>query len=217
MNTMPIFYSQEQKDLLKGSPILRILNKRVEEMKKDYILIKENLEEFQDISYESFAYHRCLASSRVFGFIMHGNKTGGMVPFLDMINHKRPKQSLWGYDDISDSFQIEAYGDCAANSELFDSYGKKCNSRFLLNYGFIEEDNDANEFSFVIDFDSSFPLYKEKQDYSPQLNSHNFRFKLSKDFDSNKLIELMSFIRFCLIDDPVKLKILIVSENNSSV
>lgn len=162
MNTMPIFYTEEQKALLKGSPVLRTLNKRIKEMKADYNILSTNLEEFQNISYESFAYHRCLASSRVFGFIVDGVKTGGMVPFLDMINHKRPKQSLWSYDDSLESFKIEAYGDCEANSELFDSYGKKCNSRFLLNYGFIEEDNDANEFVFSIDLDQEMPLYDEK-------------------------------------------------------
>jgi hypothetical protein len=88
---MPIFYSEEQKALLKGSPTLRTLEKRIKEMKSDYDLLKENLEDFENISYETFAYHRCLASSRVFGFIVNGLKTGGMVPFLDMINHKRPK------------------------------------------------------------------------------------------------------------------------------
>ena len=28
-----------------------------------------------------------------------------------------------------------------AGNQVFDSYGKKCNSRFLLNYGFAVEDN----------------------------------------------------------------------------
>lgn len=28
---------------------------------------------------------------------------------------------------------------------MYDSYGSKCNSRFLLNYGFIQPDNMANE------------------------------------------------------------------------
>lgn len=44
MNTMPIFYSEDQKALLKGSPMLYILNKMVNDMKKDYALLKENLE-----------------------------------------------------------------------------------------------------------------------------------------------------------------------------
>jgi hypothetical protein len=75
------------------------LKKRIAEMQADYDTLKASLDEFKEIELETFAYHRCLASSRVFGFDVNGKKTGGMVPFIDMINHKRPKQSLWGYDD----------------------------------------------------------------------------------------------------------------------
>jgi len=33
---------------------------------------------------------------------------------------------------------------------VFDSYDRKCNSRFFLNYGFIVEDNDANEVAITV-------------------------------------------------------------------
>lgn len=79
---MPLFYTDEEKALLKGSPALPVLEKRIQEMNSDYTLLKENLEEFSDVSYEEFAYLRCLASSRVFGFYINGVKTGGMVPFM---------------------------------------------------------------------------------------------------------------------------------------
>jgi hypothetical protein len=36
MNSMPIFYSEEVKNLLQGSPILEILKKRVKEMQIDF-------------------------------------------------------------------------------------------------------------------------------------------------------------------------------------
>lgn len=39
--------------------------------------------------------------------------------------------------------------DIKRGEQVFDSYGKKCNTRFLLNYGFINLDNDANEFPFT--------------------------------------------------------------------
>lgn len=85
MDSMPVFYSEEEKALLKGSPVLKTLKKRLKEMSHDYNLLKENLQEFANISYDMFAYHRCLASSRVFGFNIKGVKTGGMVPFLGKI------------------------------------------------------------------------------------------------------------------------------------
>ena len=47
---------------------------------------------------------------------------------------------------------------------IFDSYGRKCNSRFLLNYGFVVEDNDANEVNITVTSDPNDPLLKLKED-----------------------------------------------------
>ncbi len=40
--------------------------------------------------------------------------------------------------------------DIKRGEQVYDSYGKKCNHRFFLNYGFINLNNDANEFPFKI-------------------------------------------------------------------
>jgi histone-lysine N-methyltransferase SETD3 len=55
---------------------------------------------------------------------------------------------------------IEACEDIARGDQIYDSYGKKCNTRFLLNYGFINLNNDGNEFPFKIALDEiNDPLY----------------------------------------------------------
>lgn len=41
---------------------------------------------------------------------------------------------------------------------IFDSYGSKCNSRFLLNYGFVVDDNNANEVNVNVEPDGPIPL-----------------------------------------------------------
>ena len=64
-----------------------------------------------------------------------------MAPFADMLNHKLPKQTSWNYIDSEEGFVIEAIEDLPKGVEVFDSYGKKCNSRYLLNYGFVIENN----------------------------------------------------------------------------
>lgn len=122
-----------------------------------------------------------------------------------MINHKRPKQSLWSYDDQRNAFKIEAFGDCKAGEEAFDSYGKKCNSRFLLNYGFIEEDNDANEYEFLIQFDETFPLYQEKIQIIPKIKNFKLNMKISRDFDKKTFYEFVSFLRYSVIDNKKEL------------
>lgn len=46
---------------------------------------------------------------------------------------------------------------------VFDSYGRKCNSRFLLNYGFIVDNNDANECAIVAHANRADPLLSLKE------------------------------------------------------
>ena len=39
---------------------------------------------------------------------------------------------------------IQAIDDIAKGETIFDNYGDKCNSRFFMNYGFINENNEEN-------------------------------------------------------------------------
>lgn len=86
-----------------------------------------------------------MVGSRIFGLLISGVKTEVLVPFADMLNHKMPKQTVWNYIEHLNGFAIESLEDIDAGEEVFDSYGRKCNTRFLLNYGFILEDNADNE------------------------------------------------------------------------
>jgi hypothetical protein len=43
--------------------------------------------------------------------------------------------------------------------EVFDSYGPKCNSRFVVNYGFVLEDNEENQAVIRLQLDPEDPLY----------------------------------------------------------
>ena len=86
-----------------------------------------------------------IIGSRIFGLSIDGIRTEALVPFADMLNHKIPKQTVWNYSQELNGFLIESLEDILPGEEVFDSYGKKCNSRFLLNYAFVLEDNRENE------------------------------------------------------------------------
>lgn len=88
--------------------------------------------------------------SRIFGITIQGNKTDALVPLADMLNHRVPKQTIWNYCDEREGFIIESIVPIEKSCEIFDSYGKKCNSRFLLNYGFIHPKNESNEVVSVL-------------------------------------------------------------------
>lgn len=86
-----------------------------------------------------------MVGSRMFGLHIDGVKTDILAPFADMLNHKLPKETSWNYIQAEQGFAIESIVDLPAGVEICDSYGKKCNSRYLLNYGFLLEDNPENQ------------------------------------------------------------------------
>jgi histone-lysine N-methyltransferase SETD3 len=83
--------------------------------------------------------------SRVFGFTLHGAETTALVPMADMFNHGHPVETSWAFDDDADAFTMTALRDFAPGDEVHDSYGRKCNGRFFLNYSFTLEDNQDDE------------------------------------------------------------------------
>lgn len=103
-----------------------------------------------------------MTCSRIFGITVDNVKTDGFVPYADMLNHKRPRQTVWYYDDDRKGFVIEACEDIHRGDVVYDSYGKKCNSRFFLNYGFINYPNDADEVPILISLDPADPGYEIK-------------------------------------------------------
>jgi hypothetical protein len=58
-----------------------------------------------------------------------------------MLNHHRPRETKWTFCEESQCFTITTLKEIGAGQQVYDSYGQKCNHRFLLNYGFCVESN----------------------------------------------------------------------------
>jgi len=56
---------------------------------------------------------RMMVASRIFGIQINGHKTDAFVAYADMLNHRRPRQTSWTYDDNRGGFVIEACEDIA--------------------------------------------------------------------------------------------------------
>jgi len=92
-----------------------------------------------------------LVASRIFRMYINGEQTNGMVPYADMLNHQRSSKAVVRYYcDKWKGFILEAAASIPKGEQIFDNYGSKCNSRFFLNYGFINPNNDANELRLLI-------------------------------------------------------------------
>jgi histone-lysine N-methyltransferase SETD3 len=214
-SNFPIFYSQKELDYLKGSSFLNQIYDKKIDMKMDYEKICKFIPSFSQFSYKKFCQARMMISSRIFGIQIGENKTDVLAPFADLLNHKRPRQTQWYFDNILQSFVIQALEDIEQGNEIFDSYGKKTNARFLLNYGFALEDNDTNEVSLTVVFNDSFPMFKIKKNFFQ--NEYEFikTFILNDNIYESQLFELLSFLRFILFEGDINIlyKSMISNEN----
>ena len=215
LSNFPIFYTDTELQYLNGSPFLnQILDKKTD-IKKDYLKLCERIPLFNRFTFHEFMEARMIISSRIFGISINNNKTDVLVPYADLLNHKRPRQTQWYYDDKINSFVIQATEDIMAGKEIFDSYGKKTNGRFLLNYGFAIENNDSAEYTLSIIFNDCYPLYELKKQF---LNEKKLikNFYLNNNLYESQIIELLSFLRFCMFDGDIKdiLKIMNFNDNN---
>jgi protein-histidine N-methyltransferase len=144
------------------------------------------------------------ASSRIFGIVIGETKTDAFVPLADMLNHKRPKQTSWYYSNEFEGFIIESLEDIQRGEQVYDSYGRKCNSRFFLNYGFINMNNDANEVALKVSYDPNdeqLPLKEKLLGDTPSTKT----FRVLANVEEENTVEFMNFIRFTEIKDKISI------------
>jgi hypothetical protein len=142
-NDFPVFWSEANlNSWLKGSPLVRDVKDRIRTMKADYDELRRVCgSHLFPYSFEEFLKVRTAVGSRNFGIIVDGEKRTSMVPFADMLNHYRPRETSWTFDSQRGHFTITTLTRLSAGQQVMDSYGRKDNSRFLLHYGFAVEVN----------------------------------------------------------------------------
>lgn len=204
-SNFPVFFTDHEIKLLEGSPFKSQVEEKKKDILKDYEKICSLIPEFKMFTYKDFSEIRMAVSSRIFGVKINGKKTDVLAPFADLLNHKRPRQTHWTYDEKYAGFIIQALENIQQGEEVFDSYGKKCNSRFLLNYGFILENNDSNEFPVIISLDESHPLHQEKKEILNYETYQNRKFKLQENLVDYGVIDFFSFLRFTHFDGDINI------------
>jgi len=142
LSNMPIFWSEEELRWLDGSYLQTQIEDRKFAIESDYNAICELAPSFRNVStLEEFKWARMCVCSRNFGLVVNGTRTSAMVPLADMLNHYRPRETKWTFDNTLQAFTITTLQNITAGAQVYDSYGQKCNHRFLLNYGFSIENN----------------------------------------------------------------------------
>ena len=138
----PSFYNEEELEKLSGCYVLDMLKQRNVTLKEEFEHFIRSFPEYNTIyTLSDFVWARIVIVTRVFGFQTDDTATEGLVPMADMLNHKNPPGTQWRFDKARNAFTIISTKICLKGSELFDSYGPKSNSRYLVNYGFTLDNN----------------------------------------------------------------------------
>jgi len=125
------------------------------------------------------------------------------VPMADMLNHKRPgTDTVWTYDDAVTGFTITTTCSLAKGAQIYDSYGRKCNSRFFVNYGFSLDQNEDNQVVFTLEVPPEDPQYKMKIRFLGGYKGAGKRkFQIPVDYKEKVTKEAFSFLRFAFAKD----------------
>jgi histone-lysine N-methyltransferase SETD3 len=174
------------------------ITERRESLRAEYDNICRFIPSFAQYAHEDFVWARLVVITRIFGQVINGIKTDGLVPMADMLNHKRPRQTKWTFDDSRQAFTITSLQPMARGDQVYDSYGQKCNSRFFVNYGFSLEENEAdNEVMFLFEVPQSDPHYHMKLRFLGGLPRNAIReSQIPTNYREKKTREAFAFLRF---------------------
>jgi len=199
-DTVPLFFSAEELAELEGSMAIDKIHDRHNSLQVEYDNLVEHVPLFAEFSYKEFVWARLVIITRIFGMVIDGNKTEGLVPMADMLNHKRPRETKWTYQQDRKGFVITTLTVIDKDCEVFDSYGRKCNSRFFVNYGFVPEENEDNEAVMHFEVDPEDPLGNLKSRmsgfYSDLRYPKRFQIPLQYNDPNNKVRQAFSYVRF---------------------
>ena len=92
--------------------------------------------------------------------------------------------------------------DIRRGEQVYDSYGKKDNSRFLLNYGFINLNNDANEVPLKVSYNSDDQYITIKKDIIGDQADFK-KFRVVENMEDKVMLEFLSWLRFVEFDENI--------------
>jgi len=72
-----------------------------------------------------------------------------LLPLVDLANHRTGSPSEVSYQYFTDEFTLEVGSKCAPGEQLWIQYGEKTNDQLMLYYGFSEEDNPVDVYTFA--------------------------------------------------------------------
>jgi hypothetical protein len=141
---MPCFFDAATLELLTGTTAVGRIERQRRDLARCFARFR-TVPELADVSWDELVWGRFTVLTRVFRVTIDDEHLDALVPLADLLNHAARPEVDWGSDDLRHAFVATLLDDVAAGAPVHDSYGAKSNARFLTNYGFCLDDNDADE------------------------------------------------------------------------
>ena len=139
---LPIFWQEHTLKLLESSDLIKDINARKNMLSREYSDLCVLSQLFsREISLEDWMWARSIVGSRNFSINIDGIQKSAMVPLADMLNHYRPAETKWGYNNSKKGFTMDTLKNIKSQAQIMDSYGRKSNRKYLLHYGFVMDNN----------------------------------------------------------------------------
>jgi histone-lysine N-methyltransferase SETD3 len=151
--SLPNNFSADEMHELRGSYIMVKVAEIEKYLHNEYNSILQYIN--ADFTYDEYVWARNVVVTRVYYVrrMIDGKPYDDLVlvPMADMANHTLNQNTFWYYDSKKEVFTVEANTFILANDNLYETYGAKSNYRFLLNYGFVVDDNHEDQVHLVLD------------------------------------------------------------------
>ncbi len=195
-SNFPVLYKEGgvEEEILENTKFKFLLKKEKDAMIEDFTILQNAVPFMKKISLEDFLFIREVVASRLFSFEDDDNKTSCMmVPFCDLLNHKKYPNVIWIYDKNAKTFNLITTNEIKAGEELLTKYGNKGNENLLLHYGFTLEHNVDDIYIFLL------KLCNGKK--SPEYLS----LKIKKDIDDSETKKLFAYLRYMVTDSFIEI------------
>ena len=196
-SSFPTFYSRKELEYLNGTQFLEEIEERKNNIRNDYDILIKEIPGLSKYNYSFFKKMREVVGSRIFRCDIRYHTNIVMVPFADLINHKRLGKVYWDYNNKNKIFYIKSIDNIPIGDEVFDTYGIKSNSILFLKYGFTIENNTENTFNIKISLNETYPYLKQKMSFL-KYTKQNKIFQLKLDFGEENGKQFFSFLRLLL-------------------
>lgn len=148
--SMPCTFDEKAMKELQTSSLIALCTQRKKMIEDDYKLLEKHVSDFTKLySLQDFYWARMVVLTRVFSITVDSTClpkriTEVLAPIADMLNHQQKASTEWKYDEKLQSFVVVTTSDITAGEQVFDSYGRKCNTILANGYGFALEHNPDN-------------------------------------------------------------------------